>query len=50
MDMRRRKFLWGSAVVIGGGALGLAGAEVVSSASSWLRGAGTPTAFSRTSS
>ena len=30
MDMRRRNFLWGSAVVIGGGVLGLGGAEVLS--------------------
>jgi protein SCO1 len=42
MDMRRRNFLWGSAVVIGGGALGLAGAEVVSSTSSLAAGSGDP--------
>jgi hypothetical protein len=42
MDMRRRNFLWGSAVVIGGGALGLAGAEVLSPVTSLAAESGDP--------
>ncbi|UEM07849.1 SCO family protein (plasmid) [Skermanella rosea] len=34
MNMRRRNFLWGSAVVLGGGALGLGAAELLSAAAS----------------
>jgi protein SCO1 len=42
MDMRRRNFLWGSAVVIGGGALGLGGTEVLSPVTSLAAESGDP--------
>jgi protein SCO1/2 len=43
MVITRRNFLWGGAVVIGGGALGLAGSEVLSSAISLASERGDPT-------
>ncbi|WP_084721470.1 SCO family protein [Skermanella aerolata] len=42
MTMRRRNFLWGSAAVLGGGALGLGGAQVLSSVGSLAAESGDP--------
>src|SRR4051812_358087 len=42
LDISRRNLLWGSAVVIGGGALGLAGAEVLSPVASLAAESGDP--------